>query len=316
MTDKSTAVIITAKNAAGTAAKAVGSALTQPEASEVLFVDDGSTDETSAAAAAADDGSGRLRIIQLDHNRGPSHGRNVAIDASSAPFLCILDADDFMAEDRLARLFNIGGEGWDLLADDLLFTDGPDEKKVIGRLLPSDFTPPRDVTLSEFAAGNLPRKDRYRRELGFLKPLIRRSFLDAHRIRYDERLRLGEDMLLYSQCLLAGARFRVVPACGYYSVQSPQSLSGQHRTEDIAALYTALQELELGEATRGRSFGRLAEYTQAVARNLSVREALDAKRKSGWRGFMNSVRRDHVNTGYVITELARAKLASFGKLAR
>ena len=63
-------------------------------------------------AAASDDGSSRLKIIRLDHNRGPSHGRNLAIEASTAPFLCILDADDFMAPDRLDRLFDIGGDDW------------------------------------------------------------------------------------------------------------------------------------------------------------------------------------------------------------
>ena len=310
---KIVAVIITAKNAEATAANAIRSALAQPEVSELVFVDDGSTDITATVAAASDDGSGRLKIIRLDQNRGPSHGRNVAIAASSAPFLCILDADDFMAGDRLARMFAIGGENWDLLADDLLFTDGPDENKVIDRLLPPDFVTHRDITLSEFAAGNLPRKNRYRRELGFLKPLIRRSFLEAHGIRYDERLRLAEDMLLYSECLIADARFRIVPACGYYSVQNSHSLSGQHRTEDIAALYVALREFEDKHAMRGRPTGKLAENIRSIARNLAVREALDAKRQAGWRGFLKSVRRDHVDAAQVLMALTRAKLAAFGK---
>src|ERR1700761_9161791 len=118
--DRFTAVIITAKDAQGTAAKAVASALAQAAVREVVFVDDGSRDATSAAALAADDGSGRLRLIRLAENRGPACGRNLAIAASTAPFLCILDADDFMTPGRLQRLFDLGGDGWDLLADDLL----------------------------------------------------------------------------------------------------------------------------------------------------------------------------------------------------
>jgi succinoglycan biosynthesis protein ExoU len=310
---KPAAVIITAKNAAATAAKSICSALAQSAVTEVMFVDDGSTDETAAVAAASDDGSSRLKIIRLDHNRGPSHGRNLAIEASTAPFLCILDADDFMAPDRLDRLFDIGGDDWDLLADDLLFTDGPDGTNVIDRLISADFPLPCDLTLSALVTGNLPRKNRYRRELGFLKPVIRRSFLQAHGVRYDDRVRLGEDMLFYSGCLISGARFRVVPACGYYSVQSPHSLSGRHRTEDIAALYVALVEFEAGEVSQGRSVGTLPDYIRSVGRNLAVRRALDAKHKNGWRGFLDSLKADRRNAGHVIGELALGKLAALGK---
>ena len=59
--DRSTAVVITAKDAAGTAACAVSSALRQRAVREVVFVDDGSRDETAEVASAADDGSARLR---------------------------------------------------------------------------------------------------------------------------------------------------------------------------------------------------------------------------------------------------------------
>ena len=77
--DRSTAVLITAKDAEGTAAKAVASALAQAVVSEVVFVDDGSRDGTSSAARAADDGSGRLQLIRLAENRGPARGRNVRL---------------------------------------------------------------------------------------------------------------------------------------------------------------------------------------------------------------------------------------------
>jgi len=310
---RNTAVIITAKNAAVTAAKAITSALAQSVVSEVVFVDDGSTDGTALVAAAADDGSGRLRIIREEQNRGPAFGRNRAIDASSAPFLCILDADDFMAPDRLATLFQRGGDDWDLLADDMLFTDGPDETKVFDRLLSSEFALPCELTLSQFALGNLPRKNRYRRELGFLKPVIRRSFVQSFDIQYDERLRLGEDLLYYAECLIAGARFRVIEPCGYYSVQTSDSLSGAHRTQDIAALYQALVEFERRAKAAGRPVDKLPVYTRYVRRNLAVRTALDAKRIGGWRGFLASVRQTPDNAARVIGDLVWAKLAALGK---
>jgi succinoglycan biosynthesis protein ExoU len=305
---RSIAVIITAKNAAATAAHAVSSALAQSPVSEVIFVDDGSTDETSAVARAEDDGSGRLKIIQLEKNKGPAHGRNVAIAASSAPLLCILDADDFMGAHRLERLLQLGGEGWDLLADNMMFTADPTEDQVFDTLLPADVSLPRDLSLSEFALGNLHKKVRYRRELGFLKPVIRRSFLDAHGLRYDERLRLGEDMLLYAGCLIEDAVFRVVEACGYYAVERPESLSGSHTTQDIAAFHQALVELESRAAAAGRPIAELSACVRSTRNNLALRQALDAKRANGWAGFLSACGRTPASLPYMARTLARARL--------
>ena len=308
--DRSTAVIITARNAAATAVRAIESALAQGPVSEVVFVDDGSTDATSEVAAATDDGTGRLKIIRLSENRGPAHGRNTAIAASSAPFLCILDADDFMGEGRIDALFEAGAEGeWDLLADDQLFCEGPDPDRVFDRLLAEGAPVPFDLDLSAFAVGNLPRRDRPRRELGFLKPLIRRAFVDAHAIRYDERLRLGEDLLYYARCLIEGGRFRVVPACGYYAVQYPGSLSGHHRTEDVARLHEALVAFEAEQRGLGRSVGALPRYTRSTRNNLALRRALDMKRQAGWPGLLKAVRESPASLPYIFARVAQDKLS-------
>ena len=78
MTDRPICVVIAARNAAGTIAAAISSALREPEVGEVIVVDDASTDDTPRAVTRADDGSGRLSMIRFDQNRGPAHARNAA----------------------------------------------------------------------------------------------------------------------------------------------------------------------------------------------------------------------------------------------
>ena len=71
--------------------RAIRSALRENRVAEVVVVDDGSTDGTAAASRAADDGSGRLRVLSLETNRGPAFARNHAI------------ANSYRAADRHSR---------------------------------------------------------------------------------------------------------------------------------------------------------------------------------------------------------------------
>src|SRR5580698_8233831 len=89
-------VIIAAKDAIATIGRAIVSALAQPEAAEVIVVDDGSSDGTAALARTHDDGGSRLRVLRLERNSGPAAARNLALEMATSPFVCVLDADDFM----------------------------------------------------------------------------------------------------------------------------------------------------------------------------------------------------------------------------
>ncbi|MEZ6028438.1 MAG: glycosyltransferase family 2 protein [Hyphomonadaceae bacterium] len=231
-------IVIAAWRAAGTIGRAVASALAQPEAAEVVVVDDASGDgcATVTAALEADDGSGRLKVFALPRNSGPSAARNAAIRASKAAWIAVLDSDDFMQPGRLGKLLPMAGLGYDLLADDLLqVPDGhpaSDGKPLWFR----DDQTPVDINFGFFIDSNVTRASRMRRELGFLKPLVRRAFLEEHGLVYDETMRLGEDYDLYARALSLGAKMRLVPWTGYVSVMRGNSLSLNHGRDDLAAL--------------------------------------------------------------------------------
>jgi succinoglycan biosynthesis protein ExoU len=235
------AVIIAAWRASATVGRAVASALRQCETAEVVVVDDCSHDEgaTIAAAHAADDGTGRLKVIALDRNSGPSRARNAAIAASRAPWIAILDSDDFLEPGRLATLLALAHEGYDLIADDLMQT--PDGQPVSeGKpLWFGDDRTPLDVNFSLFVGSNITRANRHRRELGFIKPLMRRAFLERNELTYNEAMRLGEDYDLYARALALGGRMRLIPYAGYVSVMRSNSLSAVHSRADLCALEAA-----------------------------------------------------------------------------
>ena len=276
-------VVIAAWRAAATIGRAVSSALAQPEAVEVIVVDDASGDEgaTINAAQMADDGTGRLKVYALSRNGGPSIARNAAIGASRAPWIAILDSDDFMEPGRLGALMALADKGYDLIADDLLQT--PEGKPVsAGRPLwfGKDRTP-IDISFGFFVDNNITRASRQRRELGFLKPLVRRAFLEQHGLIYDETMRLGEDYDLYARALSLGARMRLIPWTGYVSVMRGNSLSLNHSRSDLAALEAADNRL-------------LQQPIAAEDARLVKKHRFTTRSRITWIDFMAALKRGHV----------------------
>jgi succinoglycan biosynthesis protein ExoU len=223
-------VIIPIWNRSDTIERALLSALDETEVNQVIVVDDGSTDDGANRALQCCGGDGRVVIKRLASNVGPAAARNAGIEVSKAEWLAILDGDDFFLPGRIRTLLGASRNA-DFIADDIMHVATADVDR---ELIASEHgqTPWR-LGLEAFVLGNMARRGGNRRELGFLKPMIRRSFLDRHRLRYDETLRLGEDYALYAGALALGARFVIVPACGYVAVMRRNSISGRHSKQDL-----------------------------------------------------------------------------------
>ena len=67
---------------------------------EHIVVDDASTDGSRAVVG----GFSHVQVVNLEHNRGGSHARNVGASLARGEFLMFLDADDVLAPDTLMAL--------------------------------------------------------------------------------------------------------------------------------------------------------------------------------------------------------------------
>lgn len=299
-------VIVAAKDAAATIGRAVRSALNQAEVTEVIVVDDGSADDTHLAARNAADGDARLQVIRLAQNVGPAAARNRALEATGASAVCILDADDFMLEGRIGRMLG-RFDTCDILADDLHYSNDDGATIATRGLFQLGQDDEDFLTFERFVLGNISHPGRPRGELGFLKPLMRRSFLVAHGLTYDPGLRLGEDFALYARALAAGARFKVIAGCGYVSVVRPDSLSGSHTVADLAALYDFDAKLP-GRMTLTPSQLRvLRQHARALRIKLTHRQVLQAKSEQRY-GAMAMMLMDPRRGPAVAAAIARDKL--------
>lgn len=276
------AVIIPVYRAAGSIGRSVSSALAQelPEgfSLEVIVSDDCSGDDTVDAARAADDGSGRLILVEGAVNTGPSGARNLALKQTSARWFTPLDSDDYYKPGRLRALLELALEGdWDLIADDLEFSfeDAPD---TITRRLWSDVDFGQKTLSLDFFVLQNTSEAAHRSELGYLKPLIDREHFAVGGDVYSQDMRFQEDYELYTRMLADGARFCLTDPKGYVAVHRQGSLSYSQKAIDFERVVAADKLL-------------LARDTLSPLERRSVRAHLrEAEAEGCWWRAIESVR--------------------------
>jgi succinoglycan biosynthesis protein ExoO len=221
-------VIVPAWKAAAFISAAIASALASRGITiEVVVVDDASPDETFNVLRDLARTDPRIIVDRLASNGGPSAARNRAIELATGRFVAVLDADDTIEPDRLARLVSVADdESVDIVVDNMLEVDESGTLLGQGRFLSTPaFGVQRDLTLLDWARNNRPMAEGVC--LGYLKPLIRRETLDRLSIRYDPMLRNSEDYYLVAHLLARGARMTYVPEPGYRYRRSASSTSSR-----------------------------------------------------------------------------------------
>ena len=292
--------IMAAFNAAPWIEAAIASALAQTGISvEVIVVDDASTDDTTVRVEKIAARDSRVRLLRRIKGGGPSAARNLALDVARGTWIAVLDADDEIAPSRGTALLALAQRtGCNVVSDDVeRFLDGaPTKPWPVPSLVPEESE--RRITLAEYLRRNLLTSGGD--NLGYLKPIFSRSFLGRHAIRYDERLRIGEDFDLCLRCLAAGTDLALLSRAHYRYRMLSSSLSRQLASADLRAMQVAYDALAL-EAFPDRSVRRAdAAYRRslgALFAYVSVREGLRERRWSrvlqgiGQIGFWLSVLR-------------------------
>lgn len=270
-------IVVAAYNAETTLERALRSAMAQTVPVEILVVDDASVDRTADLAEELCAGVECARVLRQDRNAGPAAARNRAIDVATAEWITALDADDHMAPDRIERLIlEATAADLDFIADDLYRVEEDAPNATDNRLWSVEDFGGFDLTLAEFVTANEHGARGRRGELGFVKPLIKRQFLQQHGLRYRSSLRLAEDYVLYAEALLAGARFRVVDPRGYFAVYRSGSLSGRHETRDLGEMVEVDRELLRHPSLRPEGRAALRRHCRAAHKEWAWRRLIDA----------------------------------------
>lgn len=273
-------MLIPAYNAGPGLKAALASVLVQTlDDLEVIVADDGSRDETVTWAESVARQDARVRVLRASVNRGAAAARNRALAVARGEWLALLDADDSYAPDRLTRLVALGeARQADVVADNLALVSATGRAR--GRALGAGdpiFSQP--LSAATFARRNLFLTPGFK--LGYLKPLFRRTFVEHHGLRQDERLRIAEDFHFLLEALLAGARCVIDEEARYRYRLTPGSLSRRLALSDLQALSAANRAvLERPEVQSDAALHRALRQRQwSVDLNIEFTRFVDALKR-------------------------------------
>ena len=183
-------VIVPFRNSAATLGPALDSIAASTHANlEVLLIDDGGTDRSGALAEAFARRDPRFRYFRNSGNRQVSFSRNRGLDEAGGDYILFVDSDDRISADWIRNLL-----------DDAAATGA---EIVIGkakRLLGGE--------ARDYAMKGLARRGALRFETLVFKDngvvwnkLYSAALLKRHRLRFEESLCIGEDLLFNFRAL-------------------------------------------------------------------------------------------------------------------
>lgn len=259
-------VVIPAYNAQATLAETLESALAQTcREIEVIVVDDGSTDQTSALVAAYAARDGRVRL-SAQTNGGVARARNTGVAQARGAFVAPLDADDLWRPDKLERqlkaLQAAGPKAGLAYAGSLLID--PDGN-VTGAM-------PR----AEFEGNVLHRHLAWNFIGNGSTPLVPTELLRRHRYEpalRDARCEGGEDYLLQLQ-LARSYGFACASGylVGYRKVAGSMSSQGVAMNRSVSSVFAHL-EPDLTGLARSIAKMRRSEYlAREAGHHLTARD--------------------------------------------
>ena len=171
---------------------------------EVIFVDDGSTDNTKEIINSIN--SDLNLKYYYKKNGGVSSARNYGLKHAKGEFIFFLDSDDFISENFLERLIEPMIENKDI---DITYCDNIIIKTMQGEFIGK-------IKRDNMSSLIDPKKDYFISPIGLGSSLIRANKVLDNNIFFDESVKRQEDMLFFNILLPYLNKLKFVNSCSFF----------------------------------------------------------------------------------------------------
>ncbi|KII81188.1 glycosyltransferase family 2 protein [Vibrio renipiscarius] len=184
--------------------------------SEVIFIDDASTDNSLKILKSMDLGC-NFRIIENRVNLGVSKSRNIGVSLSKNEIICLLDSDDYFEADYLCSMYkSMLKLNCDLLGSSYAFDVDGDVKTA--KTIDCNVNEVRPVSLKDFYKVSLIYNLPFTCSSVFLN---REKFLSLG--GFPLGIAMGEDQVLWTKFLTEGRCYFMNKSKAYYRLNVDNS---------------------------------------------------------------------------------------------
>lgn len=222
---------------------------------EFILINDDSTDSSEVLCREVMARDPRFRLLQ-----GPGHGaafaRNLGLNAAREHYIAFLDSDDWIEPEMMSALSgmirqtksqvclcNFYREFPDQTQPVLLDRSGVLETEDLDELILDLIGPPEITGPPTVVMGSVCRI------------LVERSFLSDHRIRFDQEVRLMEDLVFTLEILTRGPRVCIHPGLYYHYRIHPDSLAHRGHRDYYAIKVQVFERVAAILQSSGRQAG-------------------------------------------------------------